>query len=95
MAEGLVEQHHLRVQGERPGDRHPLLLSAGELVRVAARLVAQPDQVEHLTHPAGLPLRRALPQTEAEFREVKGVGELKLKKYGQAFLDCLKKNKSL
>jgi len=33
-----------------------------------------------------------LPQTEAELREVKGVGELKLRKYGQDFLACLKKN---
>ena len=31
------------------------------------------------------------PATLEEMREVKGVGDLKLKKYGQAFLDCLKK----
>ena len=29
------------------------------------------------------------PQTLADMREVKGVGELKLQKYGQDFLDCL------
>ncbi len=33
-----------------------------------------------------------LPQTESELREVKGVGDLKLKKYGQPFLAALKNN---
>ena len=33
---GLVEQHQPRLQGERPGDVHPLALAAGDLVRVAA-----------------------------------------------------------
>ena len=33
--ERLVEQQHLRVDGERPGQRHPLALAAGELGRVA------------------------------------------------------------
>ena len=28
---GLVEQQHLRVHGQRPGDGHPLLLTAGDL----------------------------------------------------------------
>ena len=34
----------------------------------------------------------ALPQTLDEMLEVKGVGETKLKKYGQEFLDCLLKH---
>src|SRR6478735_4259627 len=29
----LVEQHHLRSHGQRPGDRHPLLLPTGQLRR--------------------------------------------------------------
>ena len=36
-AERLVEQQHLRLDGERAGERHPLALAARELVRAAAR----------------------------------------------------------
>ena len=31
---GLIEQHDLRTHHQGAGDRHPLLLSAGELVRI-------------------------------------------------------------
>ena len=44
--ERLVEQEDLRLDRERPGERHPLLLAARELVRVAAGLVAEADQLE-------------------------------------------------
>ena len=37
----LVEQHQLRLHRQRPRDRHPLLLPAGQLTRVALRLVAE------------------------------------------------------
>ena len=33
--ERLVEQQHLGLEGERPGERDPLPLAAGELVRLA------------------------------------------------------------
>jgi hypothetical protein len=36
---GLVEEHHLRRHRQRPGDRHPLLLSAPGPVAAFARLV--------------------------------------------------------
>ena len=42
---GLVEKQHFRGQSQGAGDGHPLLLSAGELVRVIVQLVSQ-------THPA-------------------------------------------
>ena len=48
--ERLVEQQHLRADRQRAGQRHALLLAAGELIRVA---VAQPrhvDQLQHLVH---------------------------------------------
>ena len=55
----LVEQQHRRRDGERPGQRHPLLLAAGQLVRVAAAAVAQPDQLQQLAGPPrALGLRR-------------------------------------
>src|SRR6266508_677173 len=44
----LVAQHQQGTVDERPGDRHPLLLAAGQLVREAVGLVLQPDQLEHL-----------------------------------------------
>ena len=44
--EGLVEQHHLGLRGERARQRDPLALAAGELVRVAIRLVLEPDELE-------------------------------------------------
>ena len=39
----LVEEQDLGLQGERPGDRHALLLAARELVRIGAELVAEAD----------------------------------------------------
>ncbi len=38
--ERLVEQQHLRLDGERAGERHALLLAAGELVGIARRRAA-------------------------------------------------------
>ena len=49
----LVEHDHRRPAGERHGERHPLLLAAGELMRVALqerRLCRQLDFLEHLEH---------------------------------------------
>ena len=42
----LVEQQELRSEREGAHDPDPLLLPAGQLVRIAARLVRQPDAVE-------------------------------------------------
>ena len=44
----LVEQQHRRLDGERPGQRDPLLLAAGELVGVAVLVLAEADEVEHV-----------------------------------------------
>ena len=43
---GLVEEQDLGVQGQRPGDRHALLLAAGELARVGAGAVLQAHPVQ-------------------------------------------------
>ena len=48
--EGLVEQHDLGLDRERPGERDALLLAAGELVGVAALESAEPDELEQLVH---------------------------------------------
>ena len=42
----LVEEHHLRVQAERAGDRDPLLLAARELRGVVRRPVEQADPLQ-------------------------------------------------
>ena len=55
----LVEEHHVRVHHQRAGDRDPLLLAAGELVRVLARLLRQPDALEQLGARAPRPRRAA------------------------------------
>ena len=56
--ERLVEQHDLGVRGQRPGQRHTLLLAAGELVRITPAQACQTDHVEELLHPHP-PLRSA------------------------------------
>ena len=59
----LVGDDQVRAQGERPGDADPLALAAGELVRVAARVLpAQADELERVLHArvAGDPVRQAL-----------------------------------
>ena len=43
-----VEQHDLRLHRERAGDRHPLLLTAGQTDRVLVGLVGEPDLREQL-----------------------------------------------
>ena len=42
----LVEQHDLRLERERAGDRDALLLAARELGRVGRGLVGEPDPLE-------------------------------------------------
>ena len=42
----LVEEHELGLHGQRPGDGDPLLLPAGELLRVGVPAVAEPDAVQ-------------------------------------------------
>ena len=43
---GLVEEHADRVHRERPRDRHPLLLAAGELAGVLLREILEPHPLE-------------------------------------------------
>ena len=56
--EGLVEQQRLRPRRQRAGQRHPLLLAAGEHVRIGAGIGLQADAGQRLRHlPAALAAR--------------------------------------
>jgi hypothetical protein len=46
----LVGDEQRRVVHQRPGDRRPLLLSAGELAREMPAVLVQPNEVEELRH---------------------------------------------
>ena len=61
-AERLVEEQHLGVVDERPGERDPLALAAAELVRSpVGRTPTRRTDVEHLAGaPAALGLAHAL-----------------------------------
>ena len=48
--ERLVEEQHPRLDGQRAGDRHPLLLAAGELARIARLILRELHQLEHPAH---------------------------------------------
>src|SRR5690606_9215124 len=54
----LVAEQDLRLGGQRPGDADALLLAAGQLRRVALRLIAEADPVEQFGDPC-LDLRAA------------------------------------
>ena len=45
---GLVEEQNVRVHSQRPGDGHPLLLTAGQLGRVGGSLVQKADPLQKL-----------------------------------------------
>jgi hypothetical protein len=51
---GLVGDQHARLEGQRPGDHHPLALAAGQLVGVAGRAAGR--QADLLQQPPDLGL---------------------------------------
>ena len=58
----LVGEDHLRVADQRPGDRHPLLLAAGELVGRVVEPVAHADRAQRLPRPAAAARARRTPR---------------------------------
>ena len=73
----LVEEQDPGLDGQRPGQRHPLLLAAGQLVRVLLALGGQADHVEQAGGPP-LPLggaEPAHPQPEAHVVQRRHVWE--------------------
>src|SRR5829696_2720852 len=55
---GLVGEQDQRPVDERPGDRHPLLLTAGQLARQPAGLAVQADQLQYLRYDLADDVRR-------------------------------------
>ena len=52
----LVGEHDRRPRDERAGDRHALLLAAGELGRAVAEALREADLVGQLAHPLAVGL---------------------------------------
>ena len=50
-AQGLVHQHEIGIEDQRPGDGNALLLAAGELARAAVAEARQLDHLERSLHP--------------------------------------------
>ena len=55
----LVGEHHVGLGDDGAGDRHALLLAAGELARVVALPARQPDLGERIAAATRAPLRPA------------------------------------
>ena len=83
----LVHQQHGRLHHDRPGDRDPLALPAGQLRRVAVQQLAQLDQGGGPLHPLahGGPVELPHPQAEGDVVEHLEVGEdrVALEHHGQ------------
>ena len=82
----LVEEHELRVAHERDAEVEPALLAAGERLHPCARLVGEPDELDHLVHvprtagstprtcdgPRGRSARAAAPSAAGRLRSAPG-----------------------
>ena len=66
--EGLVHQQDRRPRRQRAGERDALLLAAGEFVRKAAGMAAEPDPLEQAAHPRRLPARPGEPEGDVARR---------------------------
>ena len=63
----LIEEHHARLDRQRPGDAQALSLAAGELVRQPVReRRREADHVQQLRHPAGPTARVAVQAVDEE-----------------------------
>src|SRR6185436_8601621 len=65
-SEGLVEEQHLRLESQRPGEGDPLALTAGELVRLALLEPRELDETEGLPDATGLRRTVELSVAQAE-----------------------------
>ena len=70
--EWFVEQHEPRARRERPGERDALLLTTGQLVRVALAETFEPHEFQHLVDPS-----RAAFRTRQTERDVPGNREVR------------------
>ncbi len=60
VGERLVEQQHLGLDHDRPGERDALLLPTGKLRRPAIRVGREPDEFERGAHLAAISARESL-----------------------------------
>ena len=87
-----VFQNFPRKQKETPVD-----LSLFDYLRALRKELAERDHVPPYVIFSDATLRdmcRALPETPDDFLHVKGVGERKCERYGEAFLSCIKEHRS-
>ena len=75
--EGLVEEEHLRLDRERPGEGDPLLLAARHLVRISVGLLLEPDELEHRSGPLAALVLAHAPQAQpvGDVVDARHVGE--------------------
>ena len=64
-AKRFVQQQNLRLDGERAGDGHALLLPAGELAGLARQQVADAEDLDGALQPAGAVRLGHRPRLEA------------------------------
>ena len=69
----LIHQHDLRPWRQRSGQRHPLLLAAGEFVRIPVAGRGQPDLAQQLLDPLGA---GRTPRCQAE-ADILGNGDMR------------------
>ena len=74
--ERLVEQQDLRAQHDRTGDRHPLLLTAGELARQPRAVAREAHECQSLLRP-GPDLRLAHAADREAVADILGDGEVR------------------
>src|SRR6266545_4073371 len=79
--ERFVEEEHGRRVDQRTAERHALLLSAGELMRITLLVVAHLDEVEHFEHTRADVAPLELPDLERE-REVLEHGHVRPDRVG-------------
>jgi len=70
-AERFVEQDHLRIGGQRPGNSHALALSAAEHIRLGSRILLNSCKSHQLIHtlPNSAAMGMASPQAEGDVLE--------------------------
>ena len=65
-AQGFVQQQYLGLVHQRPGDSHPLLLSAGKAVDLPSFIALQTDDLQHIPYPPVDLVLRQLGHPQAE-----------------------------
>ena len=88
--ERLVHQQHFGVEGEAAGDRHPLLHTAGQFVRITVGESGQADQFEVLAgdHAAPAPANSLGLQAELDIAPRGAPGQQRVLLEDDAAIEC-------